>query len=117
MQILDNETLEAALVGYEHQKIQIQEKIEQLRAHLRGHVVPARGAQPTGKRVVSAAARKRMAEGQRKRWAAKHADIKPVVVEVKTAAVNKRGGMSDEGRKRIAAAQRARWAAAKKAKK
>jgi hypothetical protein len=113
----DRETLEAALIGYEHQKNQIQEKLEQLRAHLGGRVAPRHDAQPTGKRVVSAAARKRMAEGQRKRWAAKAVDSKPAEVEVKTSAVKKRPVMSEEGRKRIAAAQRARWAKSKKTAK
>ena len=54
---------------------------------------------------MSAAARRRIAEAQRKRWAlakAKQAAPKPT--------------MSADARKKIAAAQRKRWAAAKKAK-
>ena len=69
----DQTTLQMALVGYQIEKQKIEEKIEQLTSLLRGK----RGAltssadekPPALKRVLSAAARKRISAAQRKRWA------------------------------------------------
>jgi len=121
MATFDRDTLEAALVGYEHAKKEIEAKIEQLRAHLGGHSVAAAASAPTGRRVVSAAGRKRMAAAQKKRWAAKRAEVTGAVVApkaaTKKASVSKRKPMSPEARERIAEAQRKRWAASKKVAK
>jgi hypothetical protein len=73
---LTAEIVHAAIDGYEAQKTRIDEKIAGLRAMLPvGSVETASpSAAPTGKRRrISAASRARMAEAQRKRWAAKRA--------------------------------------------
>jgi hypothetical protein len=61
-----------ALVGYEVEKQRIESKIREIQALL-GGAKPASGAAKAGaapkKRVLSAAARKRIAAAQRKRWA------------------------------------------------
>ena len=71
----DTSLLEAALIGYEAERQKIQEKIAELQRQIgrRNHraAAPA-AATPTkrGRRRMSAAARKRIAEAQKKRWAA-----------------------------------------------
>ena len=74
---LDTATLQAALLGYQHQKDEIDGKIAEIRKRIGGRdnarnssAAPVNG-QPR-KRKLSAAARKRIAAGQRKRWAAFH---------------------------------------------
>jgi hypothetical protein len=117
MMTLDRETLEAALIGYEQAMKEIDTKIEQLRAHLRGHLAPAPISTPAGKGTRSAAVRKRMAAAQQKRWAAKRAAVPAVTPKSKAhggKAAGKRAPLSAEARERIAAAQRNRWAASKK---
>ena len=81
----DTTTLTMALIGYEMEKVRIDEKIAEIRAHLGGHPSkattkkrsaasngassePAEG-EVTKKRTMSPAARKRIAAAQRKRWA------------------------------------------------
>ncbi len=69
----DFATLQMALVGYQIEKQRIEEKIRELQGQLRGKNSgsPARAgasARQT-KRVLSAAARARIAAAQRKRWA------------------------------------------------
>jgi hypothetical protein len=66
------------------------------------------------KRVVSAAARAKMAAAQKARWAKKNG-ASPAAVEPAVKGGKKKRTMSPEARERIAAAQRARWAKAKKA--
>lgn len=70
----DHATLQMALVGYELEKERIQAKIREIQAQL--GTGKAAGATATGKseatpkkRVLSAAARKRIAAAQKKRWA------------------------------------------------
>lgn len=67
--------MQMALVGYELEKEKIEEKIRQIQAQL-GHrrATAASGPAPaksagSGKRVLSEAARKRIAMAQKKRWA------------------------------------------------
>jgi hypothetical protein len=121
MPTYDNEILEAALIGYEHQKKEIETKIEQLRAYLGGHVAPMNEAASPRKRTFSAATRKRMAAAQQKRWASKNATAETAPAEAAAPAKGTkkatRTPMSAEGRERIAAAQRKRWAKTKKAAK
>ena len=69
---VDNSILEAALIGLEQQKSQIDAKISEIRRRLRSggtaaksEAAPARRA----KRVLSPAARKRIADATKKRWA------------------------------------------------
>jgi len=79
--INDQALLEAALEGLELQKQRIDEQIREVRARLGGNhrnaANAAVGASPRkgrrgGRRTLSAEARKRIAEAQRKRWAAFH---------------------------------------------
>ena len=69
----DLSTLQMALVGYEVEKQKIEDKIREIQARLKGK--PASSAVPAGpqaarvKRVLSPAARKRIAAAQKKRWA------------------------------------------------
>jgi hypothetical protein len=71
-QKLTNEIIAAAVEGYEAQKIRIEGKIAELRAMLPGGSPEAAAVPeaPARKRKISAAARRRMAIAQKKRWAA-----------------------------------------------
>ena len=70
----DNATLQMALVGYEIERRKIEEKIREIEQQL-GHrraKTPAASPAKEGlgpKRILSAAARKRIAMAQKKRWA------------------------------------------------
>ena len=68
----DHTTLQMALVGYEFEKERIAGKIREIQSQLVGILsggkVPKSEAAPK-KRLLSAAARKRIAAAQRKRWA------------------------------------------------
>jgi len=74
----DPTTLRMALVGYEIEKQKVEEKIRELRAQLAGAgasagasvLAAAKAEAPRRRRPLSASARKRIAEAQRKRWAA-----------------------------------------------
>jgi hypothetical protein len=70
----DPTTLQMALVGYQIEKQKIEDRIREIQAQLRGNRI----AQPSAagekeparpRRVLSSAARKRIAAAQRKRWA------------------------------------------------
>jgi hypothetical protein len=69
---LTPEIIVAAVEGYESQKARIDQKIAELRAMLSGNgIEPAATSEaPTrNRRKMSAAARKRIGDAQRKRWA------------------------------------------------
>ena len=111
---LTNEIIDAAIFGFEEQKRRLDAQIADLRAIRDG--VPAKD--PTnsvpvkpGKSKVSAATRRAMADGQRKRWAAaKSAGTKSEVGKPKRK-------LSAAGRASIVAALKKRWAAKKAAAK
>ena len=69
----DLSTLQMALVGYEIEKQRIADKISEIQAKLKGKTVTSKAtAQPkeaSVKRVLSPAARRRIAAAQKKRWA------------------------------------------------
>jgi hypothetical protein len=75
----DTETLEMALIGFEQKKVEIDEKIDQIKSLLAGSPVstPRKSAASKQdveaparkKRTLSPAARKRIALAQKKRWA------------------------------------------------
>jgi hypothetical protein len=69
----DAATLQMALVGYEVEKQSVENKIREIHSLLGGkrtRVVSSNGtAAPRAKRVLSSAARKRIAAAQKKRWA------------------------------------------------
>jgi hypothetical protein len=112
---LTNEIIAAAVEGYEAQKVRIDSKIAELRAMLPGGSPEAAAVPeaPTRKRKVSAAARRRMAIAQKKRWAAIKGGAEPPAP--KEAHTPKRR-ISKEGLARIVAATKKRWAAVRAAK-
>lgn len=71
--IEDLATLEMALVGYQIEKEKIEGKVREIQSQLKGKpvVAPAKTA-PVVKRVLSAAARRRISAAQKKRWAEHH---------------------------------------------
>ena len=104
---LTADILSAALEGFEAQKNRIDARIAEIRPMLGGSgTEQAETAKP--KRRVSAAAKRRMAKGQRLRWKKIKQAAAPETTKPKRT-------MSVAGRKRIAAAQKKRWAAIKKA--
>jgi ribosomal protein L29 len=98
----DYSLLEAALIGYQHQRELLAAKIAEIQRQL-GDAPASASAESPKKRVMNAAARKRIAQAQRKRWAEFHK------TKGTTTATKKRT-MSPEGRERIAEATRKRWA-------
>ena len=69
----DLTTLRMALVGYQVEKQKIEARIAEIQDQLAGKAVASPSAaadkQAAPKRVLSAAARKRIARAQKKRWA------------------------------------------------
>jgi len=68
----DLSTLQMALVGYQVEKQRIEARIQEIQAKLKGKASssPAVAGKSQGvKRVLSPAARKRIAAAQKKRWA------------------------------------------------
>lgn len=69
---IDPSILEAALIGLEHQKSEIEAKTAEIRRRLRGLPAASEAGAPRqrgAKRRLSAAARKRIAKATKKRWA------------------------------------------------
>jgi hypothetical protein len=107
---LTQELIEAAIEGYETQKSRIEGKIAELRAQLSGNSTPAAAAaEPVTRkrRKMSAAARKRIADAQRKRWATSKGGSTPAAAKAAPKAKRK---LSKEGRAAIVAAAKKRWA-------
>jgi hypothetical protein len=103
----DYSLLEAALIGYQHQRELLAVKIAEIQRQLGGAPATASDDMPK-KRVMNVAARKRIAQAQRKRWAEYHKN--------QGVPVKKKRMMSAEGRERIAEATRKRWAEFRAAK-
>ena len=102
---LDRTTLEMALIGYEAEKARIQGVIAEVQAQLIGS---PDGAQSAPKKLtMSAAARARIGEAQRKRWAAQR--------QAREAPKRPKRKLSAAGRKAIIEATKKRWAAFHKA--
>jgi hypothetical protein len=97
----------AAIEGFEQQKLRIDAQIAELRAMLPGQPVVTPEAPTAKRRPMSAAARKRIGDAQRKRWAA--SSMAPVTPEP-TKAKRK---LSAAGKAAIVAALKKRWAAKK----
>ncbi|MGO4882969.1 MAG: hypothetical protein ACLP59_19435 [Bryobacteraceae bacterium] len=109
----DTQLFEAALIGFEHMRDEVERKIAELRSHMGGSSAPAGAASsPSGRkgRTMSAAARKRIALAQKKRWAAVKAGQ-----GTKAAVKPAKRVISAAGRARIVAATKKRWAAYRKA--
>jgi hypothetical protein len=111
----DDGFLRAVLIGYESERAKIQAAITEIRARL-GLGGPGRprtsaagdGATAPKRRTMSASARRRIAEAQRKRWAA--------VRKAKAAPTKPKRKLSAAGRKAIIDAVKKRWAAIRAAK-
>jgi len=105
---LSPEIITAAIAGFETQKQHIDSQIAELRSILNGGQPDAAPAAHDGQRwKVSAAARKRMAAGQRRRWAA----VKGTSEVAKTVPSKRKRRLSAAGRAAIVAALKKRWAA------
>jgi len=104
---IDQALLEAALVGYLHQRDQVEAKIAEIRSQLGGAPKSTADA-GSSSRGMSTAARERIAAAQRKRWAAYHKGTEK--------APAKKRHLSPAARKRIADATKKRWAAYRLAK-
>ena len=119
-QKLTTEIITAAIEGFEQQKLRIDAQIAELRTMLPGgRTEPAATLEtPKGKRrKLSAAARKRIGDAQRKRWAESRGASQPAA---QTEAPKRKRKLSAAGRRAIAEATKKRWAAfhaAKEAKK
>ncbi len=105
----DQELLQAALIGYEHQLSMPDERITEIRRELNGAGIDGTGESPR-KGGMSPAGRARVAAAQRKRWAERKK------AESASGAPRRKRVMSAAGRKRIADATRKRWAAYRAAK-
>ena len=104
---IDSSILEAALIGYQHQRDEIDVKMAEIRRQIGGQAPQASTSagpvEAPRRRVLSAAARKRISAAQRKRWAEfKKAKEAPAPV--------KKRRLSAAGRKRIIEATKKRWA-------
>jgi valyl-tRNA synthetase len=110
-QKLTTEILTAAIEGFESQKRRIDAQIAEIRAVLPGgRTEPAATKEvPKGKRrKLSAAARKRISDAQRKRWAASKDASQPAAA---SNSPKRKRKLSAAGRRAISAATQKRWAA------
>ena len=101
--------LEGALQQLREERLQAEQQVETLDkaiSALEGIVGRGSGARRGG-RVVSALARRRMAEAQRARWARVR---QQGGASAKPRAIGKKRVLSAAARRKIADAQRARWA-------
>jgi hypothetical protein len=124
--ITDASILQAALVGYQHEVDKLESKMAEIRRQLGirkdGRRISATSpaiAQPSGRRrrPLSAAARARIAEAQRQRWAAvrkQHGQKLPAAIA--TARKPKRKLSAEARAKLVANLKKARAAKAAKAK-
>jgi DNA-binding protein HU-beta len=109
---LNAEIITAAIEGFESQKRRIDTQIGELRAMLSGGRTEgtATAEAPKGKRKVSAAARRRMAEGQKKRWAAIKSESKTPGLAAGPEPAKPNRKISAAGRRAISEASKRRWA-------
>ena len=116
---LTNTIIEAAIAGFEAQKKDIDLQIAELRGMLTGAPEPTEEAPAKGiRRKFSAAARKRMQEAQRARWAKIRGESAPAMKTAAKPAVKTakpKGGITAAGRKALSIAMKKRWAAKKAA--
>src|ERR1035441_7808093 len=106
---LTPEIITAAVEGFEQQKLRIDAQIAELRAMLTGTptATAATSEVPKGKRrKMNAAARKRIGDAQRKRWAESKKPSSPVAPE----AAKPKRKISAAGKAAIVAATKRRWA-------
>jgi hypothetical protein len=114
---LTPEIIDAAIAGFEQQKVRVDAQIADLRSMLDGgHTEPAAAlAVPKrNRRKMSAAARKRMGEVQRKRWAESKGQVES---PSETVTAKPKRKLSAAGKAAIVAALKKRWATKKAAAK
>lgn len=101
---LDPPILQAALAGLEARRQRIDDQIATVRSMIGGQAAgkPAPAGIAPKKRTLSAAARKRIAVAQRRRWRA--------LKKAKKQSAPKKRRLSAEGRRNIIEATRKRWA-------
>jgi hypothetical protein len=108
---LNEAIINAAIAGFTARKTHLNQRIAELREMLNGGPAqPAAPAEPAPRkrRRLSVAARKRIAEAQRLRWAKVRGESK-VVTPATTKATQPKRRISPEGLKRIIAATKKRW--------
>ena len=109
---LNRNVIEAAIVGFEHQKTQIDSQIAELHAMLSDGPIESAATTPeapTGKRKkFSAAARRKMALAQKARWAKIKGETEAPAPTVETP--KKKRKLSAAGRFAIIAATKKMWA-------
>jgi|SRR5471030_3054085 len=115
IQKLSPEILIAAIAGFEQQKLRIDAQISELRdVLLGGRTEPVATPEvPKGKRrKLSAAARKRIGDAQRRRWAeSKKPSEAPTNAAEASEAPKRKRKLSAAGKRSIAEATKKRWAA------
>lgn len=111
----DQELLQAALVGYQHQYAVLGERIAEITRQIGGRAGESAAADVARPRRMSASARRRIGEAQRKRWAAQR-EVTGTPAPAKVSGRRKKRNMSAEGKARIAEATRKRWEAFRAAK-
>ena len=105
-QKLSHEIITAAIAGFEAQKKHIDAQIADLRNLLNGErTTDAAPAEAAPKRKISAASRRRMALGQKRRWAAIKGQS-----DSEAMAESPKRRISAAGMKRIIAANKKHWA-------
>jgi len=107
---LNAEIVNAAIAGFEQQKLRIDAQISELRAMLDGSArEPASTTVPTSRkrRKMSAEGRARIAAAQKARWAKVRGEFEPVKAEP----AKPKRRLSAAGRRNIVAALKKRWAA------
>lgn len=111
------EILDAALLGLEAQRKRLTGQIADVKRLLGSDTgarpAAAHGESPRRKRTMTAAARKRIADAQRKRWDKFHRASKEHAPAKKKSAASRKPAkrrISAAGRKAIAEAARKRWA-------
>ena len=116
---LTPQIINAAILGFEQQKLDIDAQITELRAMLpdgRTETAATPESRNGTRRKMSAAARKRIGDAQRKRWAASKGEAVSPSSPVTPEPVKAKRKMSAAGRKAISEATKKRWAAVKAAK-
>jgi hypothetical protein len=102
--------INAAIEGFEAQKRRIDGQIAELKALLPGQGTEVAATSEPPKHKISTAARRRMALGQKRRWAAIKGAAEPPAPAVTPEPAKAKRKLSAAGRKAIQEALRRRWA-------
>jgi hypothetical protein len=109
--------LELALKGLAAERARIDEEIMQVTTQLRGDAAGVHALPTTRRRTMSAAARKRISEGMKRRYAALRKTVQANAVRPTPTRATKQagGGLTADGRKRLSDLMKKRWAQKRKA--